>query len=128
MNIGNFLSVTFIVGAGVSVSYSYYLRLKDKLVALKKFRDLEAVRITNHYNAQIKSFQNAFDDIQERLKVWDVAKKEKSPIDEKNEAENTKHQIEEIMEYNQAFKDWGIGDYGISQTAQTFYKAKGYGK
>ena len=128
MNIGNFLSVTCIVGAGVSISYSYYLRLKDKVIAIKKFRDLESVRMANHYNAIIKGYQSAFEDIQAKCKIWGDKKTAKSPIDEKNEAEDMKHQIKEILEYNESFKDWGIGNYGVSPMEQTFYQKKDYSK
>ena len=128
MDMGNFISICCLVGAGVSISYSYYLRIKKKVIAIKVFRDLESVRMANHYNAIIKSYENAFNDIQKKYNVWEDAAPQKSPVDEKNEAEDRKHQIAEILEYNEAFKDWGIGNYGVSQIAQTFYKTKEYGK
>ena len=128
MDIGNFISICCLVGAGVSISYSYYLRIKNKVIAIKIFRDLESVRMANHYNAIIKSYQNAFNDIQVKYKIWDDDKKEKSPADEKNEAEDRKHQIAEIKEYNKSFEDWGIGNYAVDENLQTFYKTKNYGK
>jgi len=128
MNLGNFISTCCLVGVGVSISYSFYLRLKSKVIAIKKFRDLEAIRVANHYNAQIKCFQDAFDDMQKKYKVWDESSDKKSHSDKKNESEDDKHRIVEIKEYNDAFKDWGIGNYGVSILSQTFYKTKEYGE
>jgi len=105
----------------------YVFILKDKIIALKKFRDLEAIRVSNHYNAIIKSYQDAFDDINDKLKLW-TDNNSQSPDNEKNEAEDRKHQINETLEYNQAFKDWGVGNYGESNSLKTFYKTSDYGK
>ena len=127
MGLINLISTTLIVSAGVSISYGHYLRIKSKIIALKKFRDLEAVKTVNHYNAQIKEFQNAFNDIQNKLKVWEDKKKEHTPNQVKNNAENKAQRDADILEYNDSFKDWGIGNYGTIATLQSVYKTSDYG-
>lgn len=92
---------------------------RQKLSALKTFRDQEQVCFADHVNAQIKQ-------LDDRLSVIDkVEYREPNPADFKNAAESKRLKDTEINAYNSAFKDWGLGNYGhVDQT--TLYKTNDY--
>ena len=102
------------------------IKFYNKIYALKVFRDKEMIRITDHYNAQLKTFEDRFKIIQEVLKENNIAisLSDKVEITDPNYIkalkESDKGKIQEIIEYNEAFKDWNIGDYGTGNK-QTIY-------
>lgn len=92
---------------------------RQKLSALKTFRDQEQVRLADHINAQIKQ-------LDDRLSLLDkVEYREPNPSDLKNAAESKRLKDIEINNYNNAFKDWGIGNYGHADQT-TLYKTNDY--
>lgn len=70
---------------------------KNKIIALKKFRDAEAIFLTDRFNESISALAEA--------------KGVQNNYDKKNDSI---YQIysKAINEYNKAFKGWGMGDYG----------------
>ena len=77
--------------------YWAYISFKEKIIALKTFRDKEMIRIVNHFNAQIKGFED-------RITAIDKQTNEsESPNESKNRIESKKKQDAEIKEYNKEF-------------------------
>jgi hypothetical protein len=74
-----------------------YESLKNKIKAIKKFRDNESIFLTNRFNNNVK-------DISEGLNI--------SNKHDKNDDEVYKIYLKNIKEYNKAFEDWGMNDYG----------------
>jgi hypothetical protein len=100
--------------------------LKEKIIGLKEFRDKEALRVINHYNAQLHSIEDRIDLINRGNKFFMYSDYE-DPNDKKNHIENRKQSEIEVIGYNEIFRDWGIGNYGVNNNSQTIYRGKNYG-
>ena len=88
-----------------------YIQLKDKLKALKKYRDYETIRIINHYNDMFKN-------IHFKLGNKDL----NTPLD-KTQIENLRYFGEKTSEYNKEFEDWKMGNYTIDEILTSIDKA-----
>jgi hypothetical protein len=71
---------------------------KNKIIALKKFRDAEAIFLTNRFNEAISALSEA----------KGISNEYDTKADEVYQTFS-----KSISEYNEAFKSWGIGEYGI---------------
>ena len=104
-----------------------YVVIKSKLIALKEFKDKEMIRVTDHFNAQLQTFEHRMKKIQEAFKEGGVevnlTKVDYAP-DPNAELSYAAQQSaikEQIITYNKAFEDWGVGDYATGNK-QTFLK------
>ena len=87
------------------------LDLKEKLIALKTYRDIEAIRTTNQYNANFNLINEQIKELYKKC----YGKIETEPIDvinEKNKIELQNLYDISVDNYNNAFKDWELGNYG----------------
>jgi hypothetical protein len=100
-------------------------RLKRKIIVLKQFRDKEIVDIVNHYNAQIKIFEDRFKIVYNKIGIELPNSEQTDPNIIKNEIENKRQKEVDILFYNKEFSDWGIGDYGLG-TKTSIYKDTKY--
>ena len=131
INVNTFRILLFLLITTLFISALIYWKLKDKIVAMKTFRDKEMVRITDHFNSQLHTFEIRMKVLQDKLKEHDITiniADKKEGIDPNavlNEKSNTKNKMQEIIEYNKAFSNWGIGNYGIGDN-QTIYKSEDY--
>ena len=103
--------------------------IKNKLTALKTFRDKEMVRVVNHFNVQLEVFENRFKILQEKLKSTidiDVTAEsyQQNPNEKMNHHQNRNTQKEEIISYNNAFNDWDAGNYGMDNLEDFYSKKK----
>jgi hypothetical protein len=104
------LSIAILISAIVLV-HSYF---KNKIIALKKFRDKEMMRVVNHFNTQLNTIENRLAEINAKGKFYEII--EPSINEKKVEFENSKTIVKEIEEYNEAFKWWGCGNYTKDDT------------
>ena len=111
MGLLNLISTSCIVGAGVSICYGYYLRLKSKLIALKLFKDKEISRITTHFNTQF----NALELKVNGEKVLPISELMKQPNYVAPYFENEQTRKDELDSYNNHFKEWGLPEYKIPE-------------
>ena len=111
MGLINLISTTLIVGAGVSICYGYYLRLKSKLISLKLFKDKEISRITTHFNTQL----NALELKVNGEKVLPISELMKQPNYVAPYFENEQTRKDELDSYNNHFKEWGLPEYRIPE-------------
>ncbi len=105
--------------------------LQKKLLALKIFRDREMIHLADYYNAQLATFEIRLKMLQDKLKEHNIEisladRVEKTdPNDIRNEKESEKAWNQQMLAYNEAFKDWNIGNYGTEDNI-TIYKGKDY--
>lgn len=95
--------------------------IRTKLIALKDFRDKEMVRITDHFNAQIQTFEDRMKELQEALKEKGIEINLTrldyvlDPNAKLNQARYNDVLNAQMKAYNKAFEDWGVDDYGIAK-------------
>jgi len=122
----NLVFISFIIIAVIFGTIAYikhkYSVLKNKVIALKDFRDKEMVRIIDHYNAQLKEFEIRFSKLEPDKKTDTVTDDPQLLL---HENENNKQKEREVIEYNEAFKDWGISSYGLGHNT-SIYKGKNF--
>jgi len=124
MNLQQYFSTLCLVLAAISISYSLYVRNKKKITALKDFRDKEMVRVINHFNAQLKTMEDRITFLNNKVQAY-PSNSDTDPQLLLHETENNKQKESEIIEYNSAFKDWGIGNYGLGEYT-SIYKQKDF--
>lgn len=97
------------------------LKLTEALRALKKFRDIEMLRIVDHYNAQLKNIEERMSLLNKKTMAYDEPDGSEDANALKDRIQNDKQKIAEILEYNKGFKGWGLPEYGKGDY-QTIYK------
>ena len=109
MDLQQYISTFFLVAAGVSISYSFYIRTQKKIIALKEFRDKEQIRVLNYIHTQIKMLEDKIngDDVLSRNEL----------LHQSNyllhESQSNEAKLNEIKLYNDSFKDWGLKEYKL---------------
>jgi hypothetical protein len=88
------ISFPFLIGLCLYKIYD----LIEKQKALKKFRDAESIFLTNRFNEAISALSEA----------KGISNEYDTKADEVYQTFS-----KSISEYNEAFKSWGIGEYGI---------------
>ncbi|NVO02573.1 MAG: hypothetical protein HXX09_07690 [Bacteroidetes bacterium] len=91
-----------------------YENFKNKIKALKKYRDYEAIRVVNQYNANFNLINAQIKELYKKC-CGSVTKETASPIDEKNTKENQRLHDSAVDEYNKAFEGCGLKDYGVNE-------------
>mgnify|MGYP001485203200 CR=1 FL=1 len=98
-----------------------YMSIKTKIIAQKKFNDFFFVDMSNHINKEIKKLELRCIELEKKAEIY------KDPVITENDKiaqENDKRlKTEKITEYNDAFKDWEIDNFGkgINQTKYKSY-------
>ena len=79
---------------------------RNKIKALKEFRDWEMINVINHFNTQLEEFENRIQKLGSKK-----PKESNNEVLYRKQSQDAKSKA--IKEYNDTFKSWGLNDYGI---------------
>ncbi|WP_111308617.1 hypothetical protein [Confluentibacter sediminis] len=116
------ITVALLVGYSIFSIFKTW-DLKNKIIALKEFRDYETISIINFYNSEIKKLNDRLLETEKKLKIPTYSEFNENEKRLFHEEAKSKEKI--IIEYNSMFETWKCGNYG-KETSSSFYKKLNY--
>ncbi|MFA5300214.1 MAG: hypothetical protein WC389_18660 [Lutibacter sp.] len=120
VGVGLFMIAIAVVLFSLSKIWGKLDEVKQKIIALKKMRDKESVRVLTHFNTQLEDIE---------IRLAKINKDDKFYISQKPTvnherliSENQKTIVKEINEYNESFKDWNLENYSEGDTKPLYTK------